>query len=179
VPLITVKPPPAEEEKLTKEDIKRLAEELRDVMSEEIIEEISERRHKKLSYRSGKESKRGQPEGFNDDLRKEVYERNHATVALENQRNAQNASHLSYYEVNMQVMLDQGRLSSPLNGDSITNEMVSVQHHFHNPENSLLAGPNTSLAVISPTPNFDRPQSDLQSSSQDVLVAAATDICEA
>jgi hypothetical protein len=47
-----------EVEKLTKEDIKRIAEELRDVMSEEIIEEISDRRHKKSSFRSGKDSKR-------------------------------------------------------------------------------------------------------------------------
>jgi len=160
LPIITVSRP-VEEEKLTKEDIKRLAEELRDVMSEEIIEEISDRRHKKLSYRSGKDC--GQTEGgFNDDMRKEVYERNHATVALEQRRDAQNASHLSYYEVNMQVMLEKSRLSTPLNeGDSLNNEMVSVQHHFNNLNSSLLAGPNTSLAVVSPTPNFDRPHSDL------------------
>lgn len=82
-------------------------------------------------------------------------------MALEQKRDAQNASHLSYYEVNMQQMLlDQGRLSSPLNGDSITQEMVSVQHHFQNANGSMLAGANNSL-VISPTPNFDRPQSDL------------------
>ena len=38
---------------LTKEDIKRMAEELRDVMSEEYIEELSDRR-KKRSGRSNK-----------------------------------------------------------------------------------------------------------------------------
>ena len=70
---------PGEAEKLTKEDIKRIAEELRDVMSEEIIEEISDRRHKKSSFRSGKEPE----EGLNNEIRKEIYERNHISVALE------------------------------------------------------------------------------------------------
>ncbi len=64
-----------EVEKLTKEDIKRIAEELRDVMSEDIIEEISDRRHKKSSFRSGKDSKRTAQgdEGLNNEIRKEIY----------------------------------------------------------------------------------------------------------
>ena len=54
-----------------------MAEDLRDVMSEDITEEISDRRQKKSSFRSRGSNNLNGAEGLTEGHRKEIYERNH------------------------------------------------------------------------------------------------------